>query len=140
MSTENLRESIVNKLWADTELHHEDAGPIADAVLDLVAARLSEVEAERDALQRHRDEVWHRIDLWSDDPDTGLDHLLDVWASHEKALAQVEAWRPIVEAAIAYRDARYTAQAGAAGDRLVAAVDALPTRNVDSTTPGDTDG
>lgn len=38
---------------------------------------------------------------------------------------QVEAWRPVVEAARAYRDARYTAQAGAAGDHLVAAVDAL---------------
>lgn len=78
-----------------------------DALVDELRqarARLAEVEAERDALQRQRDEVWYRIDLWSDDPDTGLDHLLDVWTSHEKALAELEAARPVVEAAVAYEN------------------------------------
>ena len=53
--------------------------------------------AERDRLRMQRDEVWQRIDLWSDDPDTNLGHLLDVWTSHEKALAERDALRADVD-------------------------------------------
>lgn len=45
-------------------------------------------------------------------------------------------WRSIVDAAIAYRDARYTSAAGAAGDLLVAAVDTYTTTQQTGNTDG----
>lgn len=120
---ERLRVSA--KAWEDTAAVYARNDLDRQADIAQLRARLSEVEAERDAARTQRDNAMKQSDQAFENA--------GYW--HTRLEAQAAAWRPVVEAAIAYRDARYTAQAGAAGDHLVAAVDALPPRNLDSTTP-----
>jgi hypothetical protein len=103
----------------------EEDWPCLTAERDQLAARLAEVEAERDAVLQ-----------------AAVD---DIEQVREKALAQVEAWRPVVEAAIALRavhalpvettesarEVEY--QIDEATSALAEAVDSLPST-------GDTDG
>jgi hypothetical protein len=121
-----------NSLSVDAYREHVNHVAKATAAAELASLRaenaglreaLEASEAERGRLRMQREEVWQRIDLWSDDPDTNLDQLLDVWASHERALAERDAMRAVVDAAVAWREDLGQSKA------LAAAVDALPSHS-----------